>query len=106
MLRLNKELADNGWLREWPSPNRSAVLIRSAARSFRTSIQSLLQRVVHRRAVGTETGAGTEKTIEQALDEYRKTLQRTFCNPDLVNDVVMDVREWFNGGWVITTNGT
>ena len=105
MLRLNKELNDNEWPREWPPPNRSAVLMRSAARSLRTSMKSLFQHVTHRRAAGTEPFADAEKTIEQALDEYRQILKRAFCGSDLVNDIVMDVREWFDGGWVTMTNG-
>ena len=77
MLQLNVRLKESGM----PPPSRAVVIIRTAARSLKIVLKSLFRRVRGRRAVDTEEGAGEEKTAENALDEYRQTLQNTFGSP-------------------------
>ena len=93
VLQLNVHLQYSGM----PPPNRAVVIIRSAARSLKIVAKSLFQRVRGRRVADTEEGAGEEKTAENALDEYRQTLQNTFGNSERVNDVMREVGWWMDG---------
>ena len=93
VLRLNDHLQCSGM----QPPNRAVVIIRTAARSLRTVVRSLLQRVRGRRAVDTEEGASEEKTIEKALEEYRQILQNTFGSSEALHVVMNYVRWWIDG---------
>ena len=93
MLQLNCVIYDRDWRREWPSPNRVIVYIRSAACFPKTATKSLLRRVKHCRARDT----GEEKTAEKALEEYRQTLQNTFGSSEALDDVMKKVVWWMNG---------
>ena len=86
-----------GRVREWPSPNRAAAIVRSTARSFKATGRSLLQRVKRRRDVDAEAGVVGEKTAERAVEEYRQTLQNTFGSSERINDVMLYVRAWIDG---------
>ena len=93
MLQLNVRLKSS----RMQPPNRAVVIIRTAARSLRTVVRSLLQRVRGRRAVDTEEGASEEKTIEKALEEYRQILQNTFGSSEALHVVMNYVRWWIDG---------
>ena len=43
-----------------------------------------------------EDGAGEEQTAEEALDEYRKTLQNTFGSAETINDIMRDLEWWID----------
>ena len=96
MLQLNCVIYDRDWRREWPSPNRVIVYIRSAACFPKTATKSLLRRVKRRAAGDTEAGVGEEKTAEKVLEEYRQTLQNTFGSSEALDDVMRYVRWWMN----------
>ena len=93
MLQLNIHL--QYW--RMPPRNRAVVIIRTASRSLKIVVKSLLQRVRGRRAADMEASAGEEKTAEKALDEYRQTLQKTFGNSERINDVMREVKWWIDG---------
>ena len=86
---------DSDEQREWPSPNRVVVYIRSAARLPKAAVRSLLRRVKRRRARDT----GEEKTAEKALEEYLQTLQNTFGSSTALDDVMQNVGRWMNDGY-------
>ena len=44
-----------------------------------------------------EDGAGEEQTAEEALKEYRKTLQNTFGGSEALDDVMSKVKWWIDG---------
>ena len=92
MLQLNVRLQVSGM----PPPNRTVVIIRTAARSLKIVVKSLFQRVRGRRAADMEDGAGEEKTTEKVLEEYRQILQNTFGSSERINDVMRYVRWWMN----------
>ena len=92
MLQLNVRLKDSGI----PPPSRAVVIIRTAARSLKIVVKSLFQRVRGCRAADTEEGAGEEKTMEKALDEYRQTLQNTFGSSERINDDVRELKWWID----------
>ena len=85
-------------LKYWgmPPPNRAIVIMRSAAHSLRVVVKSLFQRVRGRRAADTEASVGEEKTAEEALEEYRQTLQNTFGSSEAADDVMVKVGRWMN----------
>ena len=83
--------------REWPSPNRVIVFIRSAARFPKVAVKSLLQRIKQRRAGDTEADVGEEKTAEKASEEYRQILQITFGSSEALDDVMSKVKWWIDG---------
>ena len=101
MLQLNIHL--QYW--RMPPRNRVVVIIRTASRSLKIVVKSLFQKVRGRRAADTEESAGEEKTAEKALEEYRQTLHNTFGNSERINDVMIDVRVWFDGWWVTALSG-
>ena len=90
MLQLNVELQ----YRDMPSPNRAAVVVRSAARSLKAAVKFFSRRVKRCRAVETEAGVGEEKTEEKVLEEYRQTLQNTFGSSERIDDVIKSVKVW------------
>ena len=92
VLQLNVHLQYSGM----PPPNRAVVIIRTAACSLKIVVKSLFQRVRGRRAADREEGAGEEKTAEKALEEYRQVLQNTFGSSELLDDVMIYVRVWFD----------
>ena len=92
MLQLNIHL-QYSWMSD---PNRAVVIIRTAARSLKIVLKSLFQRVRGHRAADTEEGAGEEKTVEKALEEYHQTLQNTFGSSERISDVMEEVRWWMN----------
>ena len=93
MLQLNVHLQE--W--EMPPPNRAVVIIQTAARSLKIVLKSLFRRLRGRRAADTEEGAGEEKTAEKALEQYRQTLQNTFGSSEALDDVMEEVKWWFDG---------
>ena len=93
MLQLNVRLQYS----EMPPPNRAVVIIRTAARSLKIVLKSLFRRVRGRRAADTEEGAGEEKTAEKALEQYRQALQNTFGSSEALDDVMEEVKWWFDG---------
>ena len=93
MLQLNVHLQES----EMPPPNRTVVIIRTAARSLRIVVKSLFEGVKGRRATDMEAGAGEEKTAEKALEEYRQILQNTFGSPDALNVIMSHVGWWIDG---------
>ena len=93
MLQLNVRLQFSGM----PPPNRAVVIIRTAARSLKIVVKSLFQRVRGCRAADMEAGAGEEKTMEKALDEYRQTLQNAFGSSERINDVMRELKWWIDG---------
>ena len=97
MLQLNCVIYDRDWRREWPSPNRVIVYIRSAACFPKTATKSLLRRVKRRAAGDTEAGVGEEKTAENALEEYRQILQNIFGSSERIDEITEKVRWWING---------
>ena len=92
VLQLNVHLQES----EMPPPNRTVVIIRTAARSLRIVVKSLFEGVKGRRATDMEAGAGEEKTAEKALEEYRQILQNTFGSSERINDVMRYVKWWMN----------
>ena len=94
MLQLNCVIYDRDWRREWPSPNRVIVYIRSAACFPKTATKSLLRRVKQCRARDTEAGVGEKKTAEKALEECRQILKDTFGSSARINDVMETVQLW------------
>ena len=101
MLRLNWDILRSDWARdwerEWPSPNRVVVYIRYAARLPKVAVRSLLRRMKQCRARDTEAVVGEEKTAEEALEEYRQTLQNTFGSSEALDDVMRYVAWWIYG---------
>ena len=97
MLQLNCVIYDRDWRREWPSPNRVIVYIRSAACFPKTATKSLLRRVKRRATGDTEAGVGEEKTAENALEEYRQILQNIFGSSERIDEIIEKVRWWING---------
>ena len=97
MLQLNCVIYDRDWRREWPSPNRVIVYIRSAACFPKTATKSLLRRVKRGAAGDTEAGVGEEKTAEYALEEYRQILQNIFGSSERIDEIIEKVRWWING---------
>ena len=93
MLQLNVHLQYSGM----PPPSRTALIIRSAARSLRIVIKSLFQRVRGRRAADMEASAGEEKATEKALEEYCRILQSTFGISEALDVVMSYVRCWVDG---------
>ena len=85
MLPLNSKLYDGR-----PSPNIIAVTIRSARLSVKAAAKSLLRCLKRRETV---VNAETDKTFEEALNEYRQTLKNTFGNSEMIDDVINVVRD-------------
>ena len=97
MLQLNWDNFLRDHVREWPSPNRVVVYIRYAARLPKAAVRSLLRQVKQCRARDTEAGVGEEKTAEEALEEYRQTLQNTFGSSEALDIVMRCVGWWIDG---------
>ena len=93
MLQLNVRLKDSGM----PPPSRAVVIIRTAARSLKIVLKSLFRRVRGRRAADMEAGAGKEKTVEKALEDYRQVLQNTFGSSEALDDVMTYVEARIDG---------
>ena len=94
MLQLNCVIYDRDWRREWPSPNRVIVYIRSAACLPKAAVKSLLRWMKQCRARDTEAGVGEEKTDEKVLEECHQTLQNTFGSSKALDDVMRDLSWW------------
>ena len=92
VLQLNVHLQES----EMPPPNRTVVIIRTAARSLRIVVKSLFEGVKGRRATDMEAGAGEEKTAEKALEEYRQILQNMFGRSEALDDAMENVVLWMN----------
>ena len=92
VLQLNVHLQYSGM----PPPNRAVVIIRTAVRSLRIVVKSLLQRVKGRRATDMEEGASEEKTAGKALKEYRQILQNMFGRSEALDDAMENVVLWMN----------
>ena len=80
-----------------PPPNRTVVIIRTAARSLRIVVKSLFEGVKGRRATDMEAGAGEEKTAGKALKEYRQILQNMFGRSEALDVVMIYVEAWMDG---------
>ena len=97
MLQLSWDIFCRDREREWPSPNRVVVYIRSAARFPKAAVKFFLQWVKRRSAGDTDADLGEEKTAEKALEAYRQVLQNTFGSSELLDDVMIYVRLWIDG---------
>ena len=93
VLQLNVDLLDS----EMPAPNRAVVGIRSAAHSLKAAVRSLYQRLTRCRDADTEAGVVEEKSVENALGEYRQTLQDTFGSSERISDVIYVVKRLLDG---------
>lgn len=92
MLELNYHLRNS----KLPGPYKIAVLIRTVARWIKARTKKLFRLVQRSRAGDTEAAIAEEKTVDKSLEEYRQTLRRIFGNSERVDEVIDDVRSWFN----------
>ena len=50
-----------------------------------------------RRAADTETRAGEERTVEEALEEYHQILHNVFGSSGALDEIIRNVGRWVSG---------
>ena len=98
VIRLNRALFHGDDEMSWPSPFTTARYIRPVTLGLRVVTKAFAQRVICRRHTKEEREvAERENARDEALGEYRKTLEKIFNDEERIDDIVLPVGAWTDG---------
>ena len=95
VLRLNWNIFRGNDVGNWPSPFMAARCIRMVVSGIKAMGKAIGRYAGHRPRRGEEEGQRKPKSArDEALDEYRKTLENTFSDKECIDDIMSCVRDW------------
>ena len=95
VLRVNRNMFVRGDEGNWLSPFIAARCIRMVVSGIKAVGKAIGRGTGGRPHRGEEDGASERKSAtDEALDEYRKTLENTFNDKQCIDEIMEYVREW------------